>query len=70
MTRPKPQLIQLAASDTSVTMTIACPGVFASLAMAESMRRKKGVLASTKPVTSTSTICMANSRSCQNPPPQ
>ena len=68
-TSPKPQLIQLAVSETRVTSRIAPPGVVASAAMRVRMRFTKGVLASMKPATSTSSICMENSSSFQKPSP-
>ncbi len=70
MTRPNPQLIQLATSDTSETSKMACPGVRASFAMASRMRRKKTVVASTQPVTRTRTICIENWSRLQKPLPR
>ncbi|CFN67438.1 Uncharacterised protein [Bordetella pertussis] len=45
-TSPKPQLIQLAASDTTLTRMIAPPALVARLASRASIRLTSGVLAS------------------------
>lgn len=67
--RPNPQLIQCAASETRLTVTIAAPGDFTVPAIAMSARLTGGVLASMKPVTSTSSICIENASRPQNPSP-
>src|SRR5690606_11394044 len=70
MTRPNPQLIQQAISDTTVTSRIAVPGDFANPANVLNNFMKKGLLANTCPATNTMTICIVKARSPQNPFPQ
>ena len=70
MTSPKPQLIQLAISDTKVTSMMALPGVLASEAMLARPFFTGGVLASMKPEINTSSICIEKVSRFQKPSPQ
>jgi hypothetical protein len=69
-TSPKPQFIQLAVSATIDTSSIAWPGVFAKPAAEERSRRTAGVVASMKPVTTISAICMEKASRVQIEFPQ
>lgn len=67
--RPKPQLIQCATSETKLTVSIAAPGDLTDRAIATRTRFTGGVLASMKPVTSTSSICIEKASRPQKPSP-
>jgi hypothetical protein len=70
ITRPKPQLIQHAIALITVTIRIACPGVFAVLASIAKHFLKTGAPAIAWPVTTTIDIYIEKVSRFQKPPDQ
>ena len=68
--RPKPQLIQQAMAETSVTVAIAAAGVFGKAAILRMPFLMAGAPAKVAPQTKISDICMEKANSPHTPLPQ